>query len=191
MRRKMSAKRSKEAAEGSAILELECDLLFPAALENAVTEKNAPKINAKIEICGSNGSNSSKAEKILKEKGVLVVYDFLANGAGVTASYFEWLRNLYQRARYEAENIYEKEFDDRVMDRYIMPEFRNRIKAVLNIEESDKTTALWNTILRDIMFSAVNEDYSYAVGTGTVHEGCRFYQLSAAGTGCGTFRVEG
>ena len=152
----------KGAKEGSAILELECDLLFPAALENAVTEKNAANINAKIEICGSNGSNSSKAEKILLDKGVLVVYDFLANSAGVTASYFEWLRNLNQRARYEAETIYERDFDDRVMDRYIMPEFRSRIKDILNREESGETTALWNTILRDIMFSAVNEDYSQA-----------------------------
>ena len=150
------------AREGSAILELECDILFPAALENAVTEVNAPKINTKIEICGSNGSNSSKAEKILQERGILVIYDFLANSAGVTASYFEWLRNLYQRSRFEAEIIYEKDFDDTVMDRYIMPEFRKRIKDVLSQEESDTVTALWNTILRDIMFSAVNEDYRYA-----------------------------
>ncbi len=152
----------KGAREGSVVLELPCDIVFPAALENAVTEVNAPKIKAKIEVCGSNGSNSSKAEKILHEKGVLVVYDFLANSAGVTASYFEWLRNLYQRSRYEAENIYEEDFDDKVMDRYIMPEFKERIKQVLAHEESDEVTALWNTILRDIMFSAVNEDYRQA-----------------------------
>lgn len=150
------------ASEGSAILELECDLLFPAALENAVTEKNAAKVKAKIEICGSNGSNSSKAEKILQEKGVLVVYDFLANSAGVTASYFEWLRNHYQRSRYEAENIYEKEFDDSVMNPFIMPEFLERIKSVLAQEESPEVTEQWNMILRDIMFSAVNEDYAFA-----------------------------
>ena len=154
------------AREGSAILELECDILVPAALENALTEKNAPRINAKIEVCGSNGSNSSKAEKILAEKGVLVVYDFLANSAGVTASYFEWLRNLYQRRRYEEEIIYGHEFDDTVMDPYIMPEFLTRIKGVLAQEESDSVTAQWNTILRDIMFSALNEDYRFAAREG-------------------------
>ncbi|MBN2628032.1 MAG: Glu/Leu/Phe/Val dehydrogenase, partial [Spirochaetales bacterium] len=72
------------AAAGAAVLERECDILIPAALENAVTEENAPRIRAKIEVCGSNGTNSSKAEKILYERGVLVVYDFLANSAGVT-----------------------------------------------------------------------------------------------------------
>ncbi len=154
------------AREGSAILELECDLLFPAALENAVTEENAPEIKAKVEVCGSNGSNSSKAEKILFERGVLVVYDFLANSAGVTASYFEWLRNQYQRSRYEAEMIYEREFDDSVLNPYIMPEFRDRIKMVLAQEESPEVTAQWNLILRDIMFSAVNEDYAYASSKG-------------------------
>ena len=150
------------AREGSVILELECDLLFPAALENALTEENAPRIKARIEVCGSNGTNSSKAEKILLEKGILVVYDFLANSAGVTASYFEWLRNLYQRSRFEAENIYEQGFDDSVMDSHIMPEFRDRIKAVLAQDESPELTLQWNEILRDIMISAVNEDYHFA-----------------------------
>ncbi|MDC7222385.1 MAG: Glu/Leu/Phe/Val dehydrogenase dimerization domain-containing protein [Spirochaetales bacterium] len=150
------------AREGGAILELECDLLFPAALENAVTEENAPRIRTKIEVCGSNGSNSSKAEKILQERGILVVYDFLANSAGVTASYFEWLRNLWQRARYEAENIYRRPFDDSLMDDHIMAEFRTRIKGILQQEESPETTRAWNGILRDIMFSAVNEDYRTA-----------------------------
>jgi glutamate dehydrogenase/leucine dehydrogenase len=156
------SKKIKGASEGAAILELECDLLFPAALENALSEENAPRIKAVIEVCGSNGTNSSKAEKILLEKGILVVYDFLANSAGVTASYFEWLRNLYQRSRFEAENIYEREFDDSVMDSYIMPEFRERIKLVLAQEESNEVTSQWNTILRDIMISAVNEDYRFA-----------------------------
>jgi len=160
-------KRIKGAAEGSKILELECDLLFPAALENAVTEKNANRIKAKIEVCGSNGSNSSKAEKILQKRGVLVIYDFLANSAGVTASYFEWLRNLNQRCRFEAEQIHNQEFDDSVMDRYIMPEFLDRIKSILTQEESQETTDRWNRILRDIMFSAVNEDYRFAAEKGT------------------------
>jgi glutamate dehydrogenase/leucine dehydrogenase len=156
----------KGAAEGSEILELECDLLFPAALENAVTEKNAHQIKAKVEICGSNGTNSSKAEKILHEKGVTVVYDFLANSAGVAASYFEWLRNLSQRARYEAEVINKKPYDISVMEKYIMPEFKERILGILAKDESRQVTDEWNTILRDIMISAVNEDSHTALSQG-------------------------
>ncbi|MCK5250822.1 MAG: hypothetical protein KAJ98_12705, partial [Spirochaetaceae bacterium] len=82
--------------------------------------------------------------------------------AGVTASYFEWLQNLYQRALYEAKFIYKEDFDDKVMDKYIMPEFRQRIKDILTQEESSNVTIQWNLILRDIMFSAVNEDYRFS-----------------------------
>jgi len=154
------------AREGSAILELECDLLYPAALENAVNGKNANNIKAKIEICGSNGSNSSAAEKILESKGVLVVYDFLANSGGVVASYFEWLRNLEMRYHYEADHIYKEEFDLSCLDYAIMPEFRDRIKAILNISEGEQATALWNLLIRDIMLKSFNEDYRVAFKEG-------------------------
>ncbi|MFC1752545.1 Glu/Leu/Phe/Val dehydrogenase [Thermoproteota archaeon] len=150
------------AKEGSVILELECDILIPAALENAVTAKNAGKINAKIEACGSNGTNTSKAEILLEKQGVTVIYDFLANGGGVTASYFEWLRNLTERFRYEAEVIHNKAFDIQVMTPYIMPEFGDRIKEILVKKESKSVTDEWNLVLRDIMFAAVNDDYSFA-----------------------------
>ena len=69
------------ASEGAAVLELKCDILFTAALENAITEGNAQKIKASLVVCGSNGSNSSKAEKILRDRGICVLYDFLANGS--------------------------------------------------------------------------------------------------------------
>jgi glutamate dehydrogenase (NAD(P)+) len=150
------------AKNGSAVLELECDILYPAALENSVTEANASNIKAKMEVCGSNGSNSPKAEKILNSRGVLVVYDFLANGGGVAASYFEWLRNLYQRYKYEDEAVYKKEFNASVMDQFIMPEFKERIHGILRNEESPAVTIEWNKLLRDIMFTAVNEDYQFA-----------------------------
>jgi glutamate dehydrogenase (NAD(P)+) len=150
------------AKNGSALLELECDILYPAALENAVTEENAYNVQAKIEVCGSNGSNSPKAEKILYSRGVLVVYDFLANGGGVAASYFEWLRNLYQRYKYEDEIVYKKEFNACIMDQFIMPEFKERIHEILLKEESSAVTVEWNKVLRDIIFTAVNEDYQFA-----------------------------
>ncbi|MGC9323872.1 MAG: hypothetical protein ACP5G0_03895, partial [Desulfomonilia bacterium] len=119
-------------------------------------------IKAKIIACGSNGPHTSKAEIILKRKGAKVIYDFLANQGGVNASYFEWLRNITDRFRYEAEQIYHKEFNSDVLDTYIMPEFRDRIKQVLVREESPETTNEWNMLLRDINFSAINEDYSFS-----------------------------
>lgn len=149
------------AKEGSVILTYPCDILIPAALENAITVRNAADVHAPIVACGSNGSNSSKAEKILYDRGITVIYDFLANGGGVDMSYAEWLTSLAMRMRYESKEIFGVPFDINRMDRYIMPEFRGRIKKILLEEtESDETTAGWNRILRDIMFTAVNEDYT-------------------------------
>lgn len=149
--------------EGSSkVLEIACDIVAPAALENAVTEDNAHKIQAKIEVCGANGPNTSRAEKILAERGITVLYDFLANGAGVTASYFEWLRNLTDRFRYEAEQIRHTAFDISCMDKYVMPEFKTRLKKILSNPEGRNTTESWNLLLRDIMFAAFNEDYRFA-----------------------------
>lgn len=154
------------AANAASVLEVECDILAPSALENAVTEANAARIRAKIEVCGANGPNSSRAERILSERGVTVLYDFLANGAGVTASYFEWLRNLADRFRYEAESVKRVPFDLSCMDPYVMPEFRDRIRAVLATPEGPEATAGWNALLRDIMFAAVNEDMRFSRESG-------------------------
>ncbi len=154
------------AAAGSRVLELECDIVAPAALENAVTEENAGRVKAKIEVCGANGPNSSRAERMLSERGVTVLYDFLANGAGVTASYFEWLRNLADRFRYEAEKIRGGAFDPDCMDPYVMPEFRTRLKLILSRTEGSETTRAWNLLLRDIMFAAFNEDRRYSLERG-------------------------
>ncbi|MFP4382926.1 MAG: Glu/Leu/Phe/Val family dehydrogenase [Spirochaetia bacterium] len=151
------------AKEGSDVLVYPCDILIPAALENAVTASNAGDIQAKIEACGSNGPNTTKAEKILHEKGVLVLYDFLANSGGVIASYFEWLRNLAERFRYESEIIRKETFNPDMMDNYIMPDFRKRIKDILREAESPESLRKWNGILRDIIFSAVNEDYRFSL----------------------------
>lgn len=150
------------AGDGACVLEIECDILVPAALENAITIHNAERIKAKIIACGSNGPNTSKAETILNGRGITIIYDFLANQGGVNASYFEWLRNLTERFRYEAEEISRKKFDPGVLDGYIMPEFRERIKGILLQEESSATTAEWNKLLRDINFAAVNEDKAFA-----------------------------
>ena len=70
------------------------DILIPAALGNAITSKVAPNIKAKVIIEGANGPTTRDADRILWERGVLVVPDILANSGGITVSYFEWVQNL-------------------------------------------------------------------------------------------------
>jgi glutamate dehydrogenase (NAD(P)+) len=154
------------AEAGKAVLELDCDILVPAALENAIHAANAEKVRAALVVCGANGPNTTKAEKILHRQGKTVLYDFLANGGGVIASYFEWLRNLAERRRYEAETIRGEPFDVGGLTRFVMPEFRPRILAILRESESPAVTEAWNTVLRDIMVAAVNEDYDEAARGG-------------------------
>jgi len=77
----------------SELLELECDVLVPAAKEDQITHKNADKIKAKIIAEGANGPTTAKADPILNDRGIVVIPDILANAGGVTVSYFEWVQN--------------------------------------------------------------------------------------------------
>lgn len=77
----------------SELLELDCDILVPAAIENQITEKNAHDIKATIVVEAANGPTTSEATKILTERGILLVPDVLASAGGVTVSYFEWVQN--------------------------------------------------------------------------------------------------
>jgi glutamate dehydrogenase (NAD(P)+) len=75
------------------LLELEVDVLVPAAVEDVITIKNVDKIKAKLIVEGANGPTSAKADAIINEKGIMAVPDILANAGGVTVSYFEWVQN--------------------------------------------------------------------------------------------------
>ncbi|MEN9522396.1 MAG: hypothetical protein RL065_773, partial [Bacteroidota bacterium] len=85
---------SKTSKKASDVLEADCDILIPAALENVIDGTNAPKIKAKIVGEAANGPLTPDADAILIKKGIVVMPDMYLNAGGVTVSYFEWLKNL-------------------------------------------------------------------------------------------------
>lgn len=82
-----------EPVSNHELLEVDCEILLPAATENQITSKNADKIRCRILAEGANGPTTANADRILEQKGVFVIPDILANAGGVTCSYFEWVQD--------------------------------------------------------------------------------------------------
>lgn len=149
---------AKNLTKSGDALELECDILIPAALENVINGINAPKIKAKIIAEAANGPLTPEADEIFAAKGILVVPDMYLNAGGVTVSYFEWLKNL-SHVRY---GRMEKRFSEN-MNKHILKEIeeltgKRVIESERNfIEHGADEIDLVNSGLEETMISATRE----------------------------------
>jgi len=119
-------------AKSSDALELECDILIPAALENVINGENAPNVKAKIIGEAANGPLTPEADEIFSAKGILVVPDMYLNAGGVTVSYFEWLKNL-SHVRY---GRMEKRFQEN-MNKHILGQMETLAGKEVTQKEKD------------------------------------------------------
>ena len=136
-------------------LELECDILIPAALENVINGKNAPRVKAKIIGEAANGPLTPEADEVFAKKGTLVVPDMYLNAGGVTVSYFEWLKNL-SHVRY---GRMEKRFTEN-MNTHIL----NQIEGLTGrkVSQKEKEFIMHGADEVDLVYSGLEETMSAA-----------------------------
>ena len=121
------------------LLETECTILIPAALENQITSKNAGKVKAKLVAEAANGPTTPEADDILYKNKILNIPDILANGGGVTVSYFEWLQNLRREYWTEAEV---NERLDRNITKSFLDTFATSEKYGVNLRKASTVLAV-------------------------------------------------
>ena len=107
---------AKTLASGTDSLEVDCDILIPAALENQITLANANRVRARVVAEAANGPTTPGAEKILLDKGVLILPDIYMNSGGVTVSYFEWTKNISHMRYGRLEKRLEANFRGTLLD---------------------------------------------------------------------------
>jgi glutamate dehydrogenase (NAD(P)+) len=131
-----------EAFDNSEIVTWDCDVLVPAALENAIHKENAADVKASIIVEGANGPTTPEADEILNEKGVLIIPDILANAGGVTVSYFEWAQNI-QHFSWDEERV-NAELDKKMSRAY------NAVREVATEFDIEMRTAAFVLAIRRV-----------------------------------------
>ena len=123
------------------LLEVPCDILIPAAIQNQITATNAGALRCRMIVEGANGPTSLEADDILHDRGILIVPDILANAGGVTVSYFEWVQ--------DAQQLFwtEEEVNRRLLD-IMQRAFREVLAMALERKIGLRTAALWRGISR-------------------------------------------
>ena len=96
-----------EPVNNDELLELDCEILVPAAIDRVIHQDNAPRIKAKVVVEAANHPLTPEADQILNDRGIPILPDILVNAGGVVVSYFEWTQNLYQH-QWEGDRINEE-----------------------------------------------------------------------------------
>src|SRR5690606_10693822 len=135
-----------EAIDREAVLEVDCDVLVPAALANQITERNASRLRCALVAEAANGPTSPAADAILRDRGVVVVPDILTSGGGVTVSYFEWVQ-AHQKYTWTAAEIRERL-------RTQLTEALDRVLAAADELERDLRTAALSVAVRRVAEAA-------------------------------------
>ena len=146
---------SQDLPTSIAALELDCDILVPAALENQITMENAPRIKARIIGEGANGPTTDDADQFLRDRGALIVPDIYLNAGGVTVSYFEWLKNL----QHVSFGRMEKRFDQSAYRRLLLA-IEGATTKVFSVDENVSLTRGADEL--DIVNSGLEETMAFA-----------------------------
>ena len=123
------------AIDNEELIALPCDVLIPAALENALTEDNAADVRASVIVEGANLPTTAAADRILRDRKIDVIPDLLANAGGVIASYFEWTQNL-QQTKWPLDKV------NRQLRAYLTRAYRN-VRKVAEARDMSLREAAW------------------------------------------------